>query len=377
MINDHQAALARAILIHGPLSRSDLASKLALSPASLTRLTRPLLDRGALIELNEVMDGSIGRPSRPLDIPPLAGRFAGIKLTSDTMYAVATGVRTEVLADCDMFMPDRSPEAVCEQAATLLRALGTGSFDAVGVSLGGFVRDGVVVEDAFLGWHDVPLERMLKARLNVSVSVRNDLVALADAERWFGAGRDLPGFVVITIGAGVGYGLVTNGQTVLTPDSGIGTGGHIRLSDSGPVCADGHRGCTRALLTSESIAGQVSAALGRGVSYEEVLALATDGNAAARSVVNAAGDALGTFIALAANLTLQSSAVLAGDGIALYDIVQDRVAVAIRANRNPHSEEISIHVDRNGFESWARGAAGAAIQDSVLRLAEWSNEKGR
>ena len=375
MINGHQAALARAILTHGPLTRGDLATRLGLSPATLTRLTRPLLDDGTLIELEEVMDGSVGRPSRPLEIPAHAGRFAGIKLTSDTLYAVATGPRTEVLRERAVALTDTRPETVCDQAAEVLAGWELGPFDAVGISLGGLVRDGIVVQDSFLGWHDVALGQLLADRVRAPVSVRNDLVALADAERWFGAGRELPGFIMITIGAGVGYGLVANGETVSTPDAGIGTGSHIRLSDSGPVCAQGHRGCAHALLTSGSIAGQVSAATGNPVTFAQALELAAAGDPAATLVVEAAGEALGTLIALAANLALQSSVLLAGEGIAVFDLVRTRVAEALRTHRSPLSQDVSIHVDRTGFESWARGAAGAAVQDSLLRISQWSHDR--
>ena len=111
---DSETAVARAVLIHGPISRSALTTRLDLSPASLTRLTRPLLDRGLLIELDEVADGSIGRRSRPLAVAPDAGRFLGIKLTGDRLYAVHTDVRATVLDAREVAIGDTSPAAVCD-----------------------------------------------------------------------------------------------------------------------------------------------------------------------------------------------------------------------------------------------------------------------
>lgn len=368
MASNGEIAVARAVLIHGPLSRAALTTRLDLSPASLTRLAKPLIDAGLLVELDDVADGSVGRPSRPLDIAPDAGRFVGVKLTGEHLYAVATGIRADPVAWNERPLTDRLAPAVIDDIVRSVDELGVRDLTGVGVSLGGFIRDGVVEHAPFLEWRNVDLAGLLSTRIGVPVTVENDVVALAEAERWFGMGRDLPGFAIVTIGAGVGYGLVIGGQTVRTVDAGAGTGGHIPLSATGPVCPDGHRGCSRALLTSGAIVGQVSAALQRPVTYDDVLALAASGEPAARTVVDAAGDALGRFIALAANLTLQSSVILAGEGVGIYDLVADRVEAAVSAERDQHAEPVTIHVDRSGFPAWARGAAAVAIQNAIARL---------
>ncbi|MBP2217943.1 ROK family protein [Arthrobacter sp. CAN_C5] len=368
MASSGEVAVARAVLIHGPLSRAALTARLDLSAASLTRLAKPLLDSGVLVEVNDVADGSVGRPSRPLDIAPHKGRFVGVKLTGTHLYAVSTGIRAEPMAWIDHPLTDRSPGGVIDDIARSINNLEIEDLTGVGVSLGGFVRHGVVEHAPFLEWHGVHLAELLSERVGAPVTVENDVVALAEAERWFGIGRDLPGFAIVTIGAGVGYGLVVGGQAVRTVDAGAGTGGHIPLAAGGPVCPDGHRGCAQAVLTSGAIAGQVSAALQRPVSYDEVLRLASAGEPSAQTVVNAAGDALGRFIALAANLTLQSSVVLAGEGIGIYDLVAHRVTNAVHAERGPNAEPVHIHVDRSGFRAWARGAAAVSIQTAIHRL---------
>ncbi len=74
MLTESEAAVARAVLTHGPLSRRALAARLHLSPPSLTRLTRPLVDAGILIELDDEVDGSVGRPSRPSTSRPPRAR---------------------------------------------------------------------------------------------------------------------------------------------------------------------------------------------------------------------------------------------------------------------------------------------------------------
>ncbi|WP_109212103.1 MULTISPECIES: ROK family protein [Microbacterium] len=368
MLTDSERALARAVLIHGPIARSALTNRLGLSPASLTRLAKPFLDRGYLIELDDLADGSVGRPVRPLDVAPGLGRFGGVKVTGDAIEVVVTDVRAGLLAERTEPLDSHEPALVAAAIARTIRALSADPLDGVGVALGGAVLDGKVRYAPFLEWEDVDFASLLEAELGVPVALENDLVALSEAERWFGLGRGIPGFVVLTIGAGVGYGLVVGGEVVRSDEAGLGLGGHIPLSDSGPLCQAGHRGCSQAMLTSGSISAQVSAALQRPVSYDEVLELARAGEPAAVTVVEAAADALGRFIALAANLTFQTAAVLAGEGIGLFALAEDRVRAAIAAGRDPRSDPVRLYVDDSGFVAWARGAAAVAIQAAVDRL---------
>ncbi|WP_243075516.1 ROK family transcriptional regulator [Microbacterium sp. SS28] len=368
MLTDSEKALARAVLIHGPIARSALTTRLGLSPASLTRLAKPFLDRGLLIELDDSGDGSVGRPVRPLDVAPGIGTFVGVKLTGEALHAVSTDVRAGLLDTVSRDLDSHKPADVAAAIAAALDDLGVAEPSGVGVSLGGSVRDGMVEFAPFLGWEEVPFAALLEGTLGAPVSLENDLVALAEAERWFGLGRGIPGFTVITMGAGVGYGLVVHGEVVRSREAGLGLGGHLPLSANGPVCHMGHRGCAEAMLSSGSIAGQVSASLQRPVDYDEALALAEGGHPAARAVVDAAAVALGRFVALAANMTLQPATVLAGEGIGLFAVAEDQVRAAIAADRDPRADPIELYVDDSGFTAWARGAAAIAIQAAVERI---------
>jgi len=367
-MSDSEAALARTVLIYGPLSRRDLGVKLGLSPASLTRLAKPLVERGLLVELDEVADGTVGRPSRPLDIAPDLGSFVGVKITGDLVIAVATDIRAEQIAAGEWPIEDSSPDAVLDLVHRAVTELEIPHLVAAGVSLGGVVHDGVAVRASFLEWDDIDVAGEMASRLGVPVSVENDVVALAEAERWFGAGRGLSGFAIITIGAGVGYGLVIDNEVIRTPDATAGTGAHIPLDPYGPICSEGHRGCAQALLTTASIVSQASAALGRAVGYDEILRLADEGHPAIGAIVGNAADALGRLIALATNLTLQSTVVLSGEGVSLLAVVRERVVAAAAAGRDPHADPIDLIVDGSGFRAWARGAAAVAIQATMDRM---------
>jgi predicted NBD/HSP70 family sugar kinase len=362
--------IALDVLINGPLSRAELARRLDLSAASLTRLARPLVDAGLLVEVDPHNgDTRIGRPERPLDVVPTSHHFIGIKLTGDAAYGVLTTLRAEEVAAERMPLTDRDPKAVCAVISELVSRLADLGpvVTAVGISLGGQAADHAIVTAApFLQWADVPLAAMVEALTGLPTVIENDVTALTEAEHWFGAGRGFDRFALLTIGAGVGYGLVVGGHLITSPDVGLGLVGHVPLDPTGQMCFAGHRGCSTAMLTMPSIAAAASVALRRTVDYDEVLDLAVAGDPAAGRIVADAGRALGRLIALTANLTMPERVVLSGEGVRLVDVARTEVDEALAANRDPQASRLHLEVQPGNFTQWARGAAVIAIQTYVL-----------
>jgi len=373
-------AIALEVLVYGPLARSELARRVGLSQASLTRLANPLVASGLLVEVEAASDGTrMGRPTRPLDIVPTSHHFVGVKLTGDAAYGVVTTLRAELVATCTEALPDHDPATVVSVVARLVAKLSAEVPDVagLGVSLGGSTSDSFVVASApWLGWTGVPLASLLGAATHLPVVVENDLAALTEAERWFGAGRTNETFALLTIGAGVGYGLVVQHRRVTHEEARIGLIGHQVLDESGPRCAAGHRGCASAMLTTGGIQGAVSAALGRWVEYDEALALVRAGDPVAEAVFGDAGRALGRLVATIANFTLVQTVVLGGEGVALAEIAAAQMEGGLAACRDPQAAPVTLLVRAGDFTEWARGAAVVAIQAFVMATDKDQTSRG-
>jgi len=365
----HDVALT--VLLEGPLPRSEIARRLGLSAGTLTRLARPLLEAGLLVE-TEGAHAASGHPTRPLDVDESAHRFVGVKLTQHTAHVVVTTLRARVLASDEALLLSPEPARVVEAVAALVsgavaRAGATGSVRAVGVSLGGSVTAaGSVVDARFLGWSDVPLGPALQEALGLPVVLDNDVLSFARAEQWFGAARGCDHFAVVTVGEGVGYAYAVHGQVVDHPDAGVGTVGHLPLDPSGPLCPQGHTGCADAMLSTASITTRASVAHRRQLHRDEVYDLAEVGDPVCRRVVDDSARALGRLVATVGALVVPRKVIISGDGVRLAEVGATELEAALAAQRSPGTRPLDVEVQVTGFAEWARGAAVTAIRTFVL-----------
>lgn len=364
---DASLPVAIEVLRRGPISRAAIARRLQLSPGSLSRLSTPLVEIGLLLEVGEHNDGKVGRPTRLLDVDAEAEHFIGMKLRENEIIAALTNLRGSIKSHLSAPITDRSPEAVIEQIAQLTEDLGTNrKIRGIGIGIGGLVRHReYVVSAPFLGWHDLPLAKIVSEATGIPTLVDNDIVAFTEYEHWFGEGRDDNRFAVVTLGVGTGFGLVANGSVVVGDDYGIGLVGHWPMDPSGPLCAAGHRGCAASILNSDAIARHVSDALGRTVEFEEALDLAQQGDPAAARVIQDAGRGLGRLIAAICNLTLPQRIIIAGEGVRLASIARASVDEGIAMDRDPRAITPPMVLASEDNVVWCRGAAVLAIQAFV------------
>jgi predicted NBD/HSP70 family sugar kinase len=361
--------VALEVLIHGPLSRSEVARRLGLSAGSLTRLSAPLLASGLLVDVGEQADGKVGRPSQLLDVVPASKRFIGMKLMANEVLGVTTDLRANVLATESRRLAGHDPKSIVETIADLTAQLRRGApeITALGIGVGGLVEEhGLVRSAPFLHWSDVQLGPMVETATGIPAIVANDLVAFTEYEHWFGAGRGLDRFAVVTLGAGIGYGLVIHDEIVRNDEFGIGLIGHWPLDPFGPVCSEGHRGCAKAILTDSAITQSVSQALGKQLTYKAALNLAASGEPAARRIVDDAGRGLGRLLAAIANLTMPETVVIGGEGVRLASVASEAVEAGLRADRDPRTAALPLTIRSGENIEWCRGAAVVAIQTFVL-----------
>lgn len=353
----------------GAMSRGDLGERLGLSPATTTRTVRPLIEAGLIEEQPPVEVGGPGRPTRLLAVAPNSATVAGIKLTADRLYAVLTDPLGEVLIDDSLPLIETDAESVTSLIASVVMRLAERSGrrpDAIGISLGAAVvgRRTVVVA-AFLGWRDVPLAAMITEATGLPCAVANDVRAFAYAEAWFGAGRGKSPFALVTLGAGIGCGIVVGGEILSGAKGAAGSVGHLPVDPTGPSCEIGHPGCARALASTAGILRASAEHLGCAVEELSLERLLSPGmrrgsgvDDVLRRAALAAGRVVGTLIAYVD----PELVVVSGEGIAVVEAYRETFEKEVDGLRHWAAAPVPVLLRPFEFDEWARGAAALALE---------------
>jgi len=356
------------LLIHGAMPRAELAERLGISRPTVTRLTRTLIAERLVFEGESELRSSKGRPSELLYVHGGGRHFLGVKLTGDHLYAVLTDLRASVVATADERLVSRRVSDVVMQIAGVARRLAAEGpeITAVGVTLAGTmsrrVDPPVVVESAYLGWHGVSLAADLASATGLPTTVENDVQALTSAEHWFGAGAGLDSMALITVGVGIGCGLIVANELLAGAHDMPGRISHLSVTPTGPTCDKGHQGCAAGYLMSHSIA---VAGGSPSDTYEDVLRRAQHGDVHATRVFEDAGYALGAVIGTVCNLVDPQKVLLTGDGLPLYELAAGRVWDGVASTFEGDPAGIDLDVQPFDFSEWARSAAAVAIRATI------------
>src|SRR5690554_5201227 len=269
----NQSAVISAIHRHGLISRTDLAAELRLSPAAITALTAPFLEEGLVFEAEVGTSPSVGRKPILLSINYDHAHVFGVKVMNHAVVAALTNLNAEVVAVHEQALPDTREQTVVDSVIRATDELRDLAKDApirplgLGISVPGVVDHlaGAVRHSQLFGWEQVPLGERLSQRLDLPVLVENDVNALAAAHSWFGHGRGHEAFLVLTLGRGVGLGIVVNGAVYRGPHGGAGEFGHTVCAPLAPRVMDPEPATLESRVSDGALAAQASRLLGREV----------------------------------------------------------------------------------------------------------------
>ena len=224
----------------------------------------------------------------------------------------------------------------------------------------------------------IPLKDELEERTGLTTTVENDANAAAWGEFRFGAGSEVEHLVFITLGTGVGGGVISHGVLLRGAQGAGGELGHITIQATGPRCGCGNHGCLEALASGTAIARRArevaseepDSALGqlaveRAVLGEDVAGLARQGDEAAISVLRETGVWLGIGLAGFVNVFNPEVIAIGGGAARAGDLILDaaRHEVRLRA-MSPSRDLVKIKEATLGADSGVLGAAALARNSS-------------
>lgn len=259
----HNRALVLQHLFHqGPSSRADLARSTGLTRVTVSDLVSVLMSEGLVAELGVRPEGKVGKPATLVGMRTEDFQVVAVDLADDASLRGAVMTLTgAVVARRTVSLDGRTGDAAVAVLEDLCRELlAAADRPVVGVGIGspGVIdAAGVVVEAPNRGWYDVPLAALLAERLGVPVQVANDANTHALGEYTYG-GASGSGLMVVTVGQGLGAGIVLDGALVRGRANAAGEIGHVTVVDDRDVragdpeprpCACGRAGCLETLLS--------------------------------------------------------------------------------------------------------------------------------
>ena len=359
------AVLAR----QGALSRAEIAERLELSPATITTITRRLLNEG-LIEEGEPRTSQTGRPSIPLELVPASAHALGVQVAHEHVTGVLTRLDATVVDGFRHPFDPSAPGAV-DFLTTLIRS----ELDAVnrrgipllgvGIAVPGVVEPetGTLRMSVRLGWTGMPLATRLREALGVPVFVDNDISAVTAAERLYGPGADCADFLLVAIGQGIGLGMVLDGAPYRGAAGAAGEFGHLPILPDGPVCSCGNRGCLETQVSTESLLRQ-AAELGivsGSAELEDLRAAVDAGDARGVELLRQAGELLGRTLAGSVNLLGPERVVVMGEITELWAHLSESFHAALAAHLLPCVRDTRIDMRPWADNAIAVGAAGIVL----------------
>lgn len=365
----------------GRAARTDICRALDISPGSATTITADMIEMGYLREVpGAPREAGRGRPPVALEVVADTNYVIGIKLSDGYDTAVLADFCGNIVADSTRPVPPsrRDLPQLLDGIALLmddvLRNSGKNLADVknVGIGISGISdhETGVIVWSPLLQLRDEALGPAFTERFGIPMQLDNDANMLTLAELWFGAGRRMENFAVVTIEHGVGMGMVVNNR-LYRGAQGMGLElGHTKVQLDGALCRCGQRGCLEAYLADYALAREAATALDRTLDDEQnpqdmlenLYTQAKSGNQAAKTIFNRAGRYLSVGLSNIIQLFDPPLIILSGERMQydyLYgqEVIAEMQALTLSEGRNPCKVESHAWGDL----IWARGATALAL----------------
>ncbi|PWW08003.1 DNA-binding transcriptional regulator NagC [Mangrovibacter plantisponsor] len=341
----NSAAVYRLIDQAGPISRIQIAELSHLAPASVTKITRQLLERGLIKEVDQQASTG-GRRAISIITETRLFQAIGVRLGRHDATLTLFDLSARPLAEEHFPLPERTQETLQD---ALLNTLATfinnnqrkiRELIAISVILPGLVEPdtGVVRYMPHLPVNEWPLVSVLEKKFNITCFVGHDIRSLALAEHYFGATRDCDDAILVRVHRGTGAGIISNGQIFIGRNGNVGEIGHIQVDPLGERCHCGNFGCLETIAANAAIENRVRQRLEQG--YPSRLSLddcdiasickaANKGDTLATEVIEHVGRQLGKAIAIAINLFNPQKVVIAGELVEAEKILMPTIQACI------------------------------------------------
>src|SRR5271163_3066250 len=251
---------------------------------------------------------------------------------------------------------------------TLRARLGEHNLRGVGIGIPGFIlidKGLIIGSNNMPEFENYPVRDEIEKRLGAKVILENDANAAALGEKWMGAGREVDDLVLLTLGTGIGGGIIIGGRVMRGKQGMAGELGHITVVPNGNPCGCGNTGCLEkhASATAISVMSRLIG-LGPNLTSEDVYNLAVGGDDRAKAIFRSMGEALGIAIASLVNIFNFPLFLLSGGPLPAWDFFAPAMIAEVkRRSFTYRNAPTLIEKAALGSEAGLYGAAYIPFQE--------------
>ncbi len=266
----NRSIILKTIRHYGPISRSEIAKRNKISPTTVTAAVRKLLQQGLVREAS-VGESSGGRKPILIQFSPESRFIIGVAIANFSIKIAEMNLEAKSRKQkvfpiynltgellIDYFL--KSIGQFLEEYSDLTKCIGISIISPGIVD----VDRGVICENTKLKLKNIPLKEIVEKRFKLKTWLENDANAIALAEKQFGAYKKYKNLVYVTIGDGVGAGIIVNGSIFRGCNGGTGEFGHTSIDRNGIYCDCGNRGCLENYVNWPAIYSKVSSSIAQG-----------------------------------------------------------------------------------------------------------------
>ncbi|MGG4552515.1 ROK family protein [Paenibacillus humicus] len=357
-----------------PLSRADIAATLGLNKATVSSLVSELIESQLVTEIGPG-ESSGGRKPTLLLFNRGAGYAIGIDIRVNDLFALLVDLEGNVIRERTVPLEDSSTDHAIDQIRKMIHWLSKKApespYGIVGIGIGvpGLVDEkSRIVSAPNLGWNNVAVQNLLASEFGENIHIDNEANAGAIGEKLYGAGRDAANLIYISIGVGIGSGMIVGGELYRGISNFSGEVGHMTVSENGPLCRCGNRGCWETLASEKALLDRAaqrwkdSSAASDEEGLDRLLNLARAGDPDALSLLEETGKHLGVGLANLVNI-LNPELIVIGNRLSMAgDLLQEPMLHTLESRSlSYHMKKTQVAFAELGIRSTALGAASMPI----------------
>ncbi|MFB9991018.1 ROK family protein [Deinococcus oregonensis] len=361
-----QARVLQLIRQQHEISQAELRFQTGLSASAISGAVRRVQSLGLIHEVGSLQE-ALGRPRTLLSLNADYAYTVGIQLDVQQSHIVLSNLRGKVVHKAQLSHAGLIPAQIAEDVAHFISEVSGHRIVGIGLAVSGIIdaERGVCLDSATtVGWQNVPIGPVVAERTGIATSVENDANALALAEMLFGEARHDRSFIVVTLGKGIGAGIIIDRKLYRGRTGVAGEIGHLSVSSAASYrCSCGKTDCLEATASSRAIACALSERLGVPVPPEHLRETLQNEPDVAQDILGHAGTRLGAVLAVLATVFDPDALYVAPEQSLHLPAFQQAVTTAFQSGVLPLCRAgTNLRFLAESEDMWARGAASVAIE---------------